>query len=107
MTLRRDGCDNYKLKSLLSEKGFNEEEIKILIKESDLIFLNELNSNVKKSASNNDYIKKTIALLFLLLILVLIFIGYIKVGIIVLLIIWSGLKYLKVKSNKQSFLKRN
>jgi hypothetical protein len=89
--LREKGLDSNDIKKKMKEKGFEESEIQYYLKKSDEIFLKHLIRNNKTSKSKGKLGKgiKMVVLGLSLLLLISAFLGYARIGLIVLFIIWS------------------
>ena len=89
VSLRVKGFSKNEIKQKLFEKGLDEAQVDYYLKKSDEIFLNGTHSNTKKDHSKtNTYILKIIILALSLFLLCLIFFGYLRVGLIWLLLLW-------------------
>lgn len=75
----------------MKEKGFEESEIQYYLKKSDEIFLNQLIRSNKTSKPKGKLSKgiKTIVMVLSLILLTSVFLGYARIGLIGLFIIWS------------------
>jgi hypothetical protein len=89
--LREKGLDSNDIKKKMKEKGFEESEIQYYLKKSDEIFLKQLIRNNKTSKSKGKLGKgiKMVVLVLSLLLLISAFLGYARIGLIGLFIIWS------------------
>lgn len=93
---RKSGLDSDAIRSDLETKGLKESEIKKLIRESDRIFLENLASfkpNNKSPRAKN--LVKMAALLGILLLLAFSFLGYIRIGLLLLFVMWSCIGMLR------------
>ena len=91
ISLREKRFASNDIKKKMKEKGFEGSEIQYCLKKSDEIFLNKLNRNnttSKPKGKLSKSIKMTLLALSLML-LVSAFLGYARIGIIGLFIIWS------------------
>ena len=96
ISLRQKGLDSAEIKSEMLKQGFEESEITSFMKKSDEIFLNQFNSKqipkqIKKPSSLLKVIEfvKKIALALSLILLVAVLFGYIRTGILGIIILWS------------------
>lgn len=91
ISLREKGFDSNEMKKKMKEKGFEESEIQYYLKRSDEIFLNRLIRNNKISKPEGKLGKgvKVLVMLFSLMLLVSAFLGYARIGLLGLFIIWS------------------
>lgn len=92
VTLRKEGHSSNEIKLQLKETGLDKSQIEYYIKKSDNLFLNQLisNKNTKKKSKKSF---KSIALFFSLLLLLTVFFGYARIGLLGLFIIWSVLGF--------------
>ncbi|MGJ8592806.1 MAG: hypothetical protein ACSHXF_09675 [Aquaticitalea sp.] len=88
ISLREKGFASNEIKKKLEEEGLDENQIQYYIKKSDEIFLNEL-IHTKNSSSSGKTKNgmKIIALMFSLVLLSIVFLGYATMGLIGLFII--------------------
>lgn len=91
ISLREKGFDANEIKKKMKENGFEESEIDHYLKRSDEIFLNRLHRNNKTAKPKGKLGKgiKTIVMILSLLLLISAFLGYARIGLIGLFIIWS------------------
>ena len=107
VSLRENGLDSDAIENDLEKKGLNASEIKELIKESDLIFLNNFFLKPKNNTRKVNYLVKMAALLVSLLLLIAAFIGHVKIGLSLLLIMWGGISLLKYKSKEGKYFTKS
>ena len=96
ISLRQKGLDSVEIKKQMLEQGFEESEIASFLKKSDEIFLNQLNEQQISNPNEKPttiikvitFIKK-IALVLSLLILIAILFGYVRSGVLGIIILWS------------------
>lgn len=95
ISLREKGFDSNEIKKKMKEEGFEESEIQYFLKKSDEIFLNDLVRNKKTSKSKGKLRKgiKIIALTLSLLLLIGALLGFVRIGLIGLFIIWGLMGY--------------
>ena len=91
VSLREKGYDSNEIKEKMKAQGFDASEIPYYLKRSDEIFLNQLIQKNTTSKSKGKLGKgmKMILLVLSLLLLLAAFLGYARVGLIGLFIIWS------------------
>ena len=96
ISLRQKGLDSAEIKSKMLDQGFEESEIASFLKKSDEIFLNQLNEKQIPRLNEKPttlfkvitFVKK-IALVLSLLILIAVLFGYVRTGILGIIILWS------------------
>lgn len=90
-SLREKGFASNDIKKKMKAKGFEESEIQYYLKKSDEIFLNQLIRNNKTSKPKGKLNKgiKMIVLALSLILLISAFLGYARIGLLGLFIIWS------------------
>lgn len=91
LSLREKGFDSNDIKKKMIEKGFEESEIQYYLKKSDEIFLNQLIRKNKTSKSNGKLGRgiKMILLGLSFMLLISALLGYVRIGLIGLFILWS------------------
>lgn len=90
ISLREKGFASNDIKKMMKAKGFEESEIQYYLKRSDEIYLNQLINNKRAQSDGKPNVGlKIIALGLSLILLVSAFLGYIKIGLFGLFIIWS------------------
>ncbi len=90
ISLRAKGLGSADIKKNMEEKGFTDSEIQYYLKKSDEIFLNQsIHYKGLKSKSTNKSAIKTIAIVFTLLLLLSVLFGYVKIGLLGLVILWG------------------
>lgn len=109
ITSRRKGLDSAQIEKHLDEKSLPPHELAFFLKESDKIYLAELRDYRAVKTNRKGYAKRIIILTISLVVLIAVFLGYARVGIITLLILWSYLGSQKLVRSKESpggFFKR-
>ena len=90
MSLRAKGLSSGDIKKKMEEKGFEDYEIQYYLKKSDEIFLNQsIHYKGLKPKGKSKNILKMIALGFSFMLLVSVLLGYVKIGLLGLFILWS------------------
>lgn len=91
ISLREKGFTSNEIKKKMKEKGFEESEIQYYFEKSDEIFLNKLIQNNRTSKPKGKLSKgiKMILLTLSLTLLISAFLGYARIGLIGIFIIWS------------------
>ena len=98
VSLRAKGLGSEEIKKIMEEKGFEDSEIQYYLKKSDEIFLNQsIHYKGLKSRGKNKNSMKMIALVLSLILLVGVFFGYAKIGLLGLLVVWSLVGYSSYK----------
>jgi hypothetical protein len=94
LSLREKGLDAVAIKKKMQEKGFKDSEISYYLKKSDDIFLNQLiqKKRIKPGKKRGNLIK-IIALVFSLLLLIGVLLGYLRISILGLFIVWGIVGY--------------
>jgi len=78
----------------MNKNGFDESEISYYLKKSDDIYLNQLlNNKQSKSISKSSRVFKTVVLIITLLLLLAVFYGYARIGLVGLFIFWGLVKF--------------
>lgn len=78
----------------MKEKGFEDSEIQYYLKKSDEIFLNQsINYKGLKPKGKSKNVIRTIALALTFLLLLSVLLGYAKIGILGLVILWSMVSF--------------
>ena len=78
----------------MEEQGFEDAEIQYYLKKSDEIFLNQsINYKGLKPKGKSKNVIKTIALVFSFILLISVFLGYVKIGVLGLVILWSMVSF--------------
>ena len=78
----------------MQEKGYKDSEISYYLKKSDEIFLNKLiQKKRRKPGKKRGNIIKVIALVFSLLLLIVVLLGYLRIGVLGLIIVWTIVGY--------------
>lgn len=92
--LRTKGFSKSEIKEKLFEKGLNEKQVEYYLKKSDEVFLNQtlVNKRYKPDGKTKSSLKIVVLLLSLFL-LVIVFFGYARLGLIWLFILWSIIGY--------------
>ena len=90
ISLRAKGLGSEEIKKKIEEKGFADSEIPYYLKKSDEIFLNQsIHYKGLKSKGRFRNILNTISLALTLLLLLSVFLGYVKIGLLGLVFLWS------------------
>ncbi|MGW9685086.1 hypothetical protein [Flagellimonas sp. 2504JD1-5] len=90
ISLRAKGLGSEEIKKRMEEKGFADSEIQYYLKKSDEIFLNQsIHYKGLKSKGSNKNTLNMISLALTLLLLLSVFFGYVKIGLLGLIILWS------------------
>lgn len=90
ISLRAKGLGSEDIKKKMEEKGFADSEIQYYLKRSDEIFLNQsIHYKGFKSKRTNKNTFKTVSLVLTLLLLFGVLFGYVKIGLLGLVILWS------------------
>lgn len=90
MSLRAKGLSSGDIKKKMEEQGFEDSEIQYYLKKSDEIFLNQsIHYKGLKPKGKSKNILKMIALGFSFMLLVSVLLGYVKIGLLGLFILWS------------------
>ncbi|GGG54907.1 hypothetical protein GCM10011414_25950 [Croceivirga lutea] len=92
VSLRAKGLGSEDIKNKMKEKGFDDSEIQYYLKKSDEIFLKQ-SINYKGLRPKRKNSMKMIALGLSLILLVSVFFGYAKIGLLGLFIVWSLVGY--------------
>jgi len=79
----------------MKANGFDETDIKFYLKKSDEIYINQLlnNKSPSKLKKKSNRLFKTAVLIISLLLLVAVFYGYARIGLIGLFVFWSLVKF--------------
>ena len=90
VSLRAKGLGSADIKKKMVEKGFTDSEIQYYLKKSDEIFLNQsIHYKGLKSKRTNKSTLKIISLFLTLLLLLSVLLGFVRVGILGLIILWG------------------
>lgn len=90
VSLRAKGLSSEDIKKKMEEKGFADSEIQYYLKKSDEIFLNQsINYKGLKSKRTNKSTLKIISLVLTLLLLLSVLLGFVRIGILGLIILWG------------------
>ncbi|SNZ00362.1 hypothetical protein [Flagellimonas pacifica] len=90
VSLRAKGLGSEDIKKKMEEKGFEDSEIQYYLKKSDEIFLNQsIHYKGLKPKGKSKNIIKTIALAFSFILLISVLLGYVKIGLLGLVILWG------------------
>lgn len=90
ISLRAKGLSSEDIKKKMEEKGFADSEIQYYLKKSDEIFLNQsIHYKGLKSKGTNKNALNMISLAITLLLLFSVFFGFVKIGLLGLVILWS------------------
>ncbi len=94
VSLRAKGLRSEDIKKKMEEKGFDESEIQYYLKKSDEIFLNQSihYKGFKPKGKGNKHLKM-IALGLSLLLLISVLLGYARMGLLGLFIVWGLVGY--------------
>ncbi|MEM1337546.1 MAG: hypothetical protein AAGF96_07340 [Bacteroidota bacterium] len=94
VSLRAKGLASEDIKIKMKENGFEDSEIQYYLKKSDEIFLNQsIHYKGLRPKGKNKNSMKMIALGLSLILLVGVFFGYAKIGLLGLFIVWSLVGY--------------
>ena len=94
VSLRAKGLASNDIKKRLKEEGLEEDQIQYYLKKSDDIYLNQLMTNKKSRAKGNTKNgMKIIALILGLILLLSVFFGYARIGLLGIFIIWILVRY--------------
>ena len=78
----------------MKANGFDESDIEFYLKKSDEIYINQLlNNKPSKLKKKSNRFFKTAVLIISLLLLVAVFYGYARIGLIGLFVFWSLVKF--------------
>ncbi|THV59965.1 hypothetical protein EZV76_05235 [Flagellimonas alvinocaridis] len=90
ISLRAKGLGAEEIKKKMEEKGFDDSEIQYYLKKSDEIFLDQsIHYKGLKSRGTNKNTLRMISLVLTLLLLFSVFFGYVRIGLLGLVILWS------------------
>ena len=90
ISLRAKGLGSEDIKKKMEEKGFADSEIQYYLKKSDEIFLNQsIRYKGLKSKGTNKNTLKMISLALTLLLLLSVLFGFVKIGLLGLVILWG------------------
>ena len=90
VSLWAKGLSSEEVESKMKEKGFEDSEIQYYLKKSEEIFLNQsINYKGLKSKGKSKNIIRTIALVLTFILLIGVLLGYVKIGILGLVILWG------------------
>ncbi len=90
VSLRAKGLGSEDMKKKMKEKGFEESEMQYYLKKSDEIFLNQsIHYKRLKSKGENRNSLNMIGLGLSLLLLIGVLLGYVRIGLLGLCIVWG------------------
>ncbi len=94
VSLREKGLSKNEITQEMKANDFNEADIEFYLKKSDEIYINQLlNNKPSKLKRKSNRVFKTAVLIISLLLLVAVFYGYARIGLIGLFIFWSLVKF--------------
>lgn len=104
ISLREKGYNSSRIYQRLQDINLTDLEIKSLLRESDEIFLDRLKYSRKLEKKKSSRSIFTMLALFLILtLLVAVFLGYIKIGLLILLLIWGSLRKLRFTTREKEY----
>ncbi|MGV6831241.1 MAG: hypothetical protein ACWA5P_06730 [bacterium] len=105
ISLREKGLDSKQIKEELNIKGYSQKEIDYYLRKSDDIFLNNtIKSKKGTPQTGNKHSLKMLVLILSLILLVLVFYGYLEIGLLGIFILWSAIGYGAFKRRGRNFL---
>lgn len=95
VSLREKGLSKNEITQEMKANGFDEADIEFYLKKSDEIYINQLlnNKSPSKLKRKSNRVFKTAVLIISLLLLVAVFYGYARIGLIGLFVFWSLVKF--------------
>jgi hypothetical protein len=99
VSLREKGLSKNEITQEMKANGFDESDIEFYLKKSDEIYINQLlnNKQLSKLKTKSNRIFKTAVLIISLLLLVAVFYGYARIGLIGLFIFWSLVRFVSYR----------
>ena len=95
VSLREKGLSKNEIIQEMKANGFDKTDIEFYLKKSDEIYINQLlnNKSLSKLKKKSNRLFKTAVLIISLLLLVAVFYGYARIGLIGLFVFWSLVKF--------------
>ncbi len=93
VSLRAKGLSKSEIKEKLVDKGLDEEQINHYLRKSDEVFLNQALGRKANNTGDGNRTLKIILLILSLFLLIVVFFGYAKIGLLWLIILWSIIGY--------------